>query len=283
MIGVEQHAGAERFVIREQTRDAPVEPAHIDANAHLHLEQRDDVLDGRVPEAEPLPQFRGVILGLRADVALQERPLRRVVADALHAQEVLEFHLRAREARQQVRRIVDGSIVVAIDLAEARREIDMDGLTAQKRIDRCPEELRELLQLVDADAALALLDRDMVVRATPMAVAAAACVTFAASRAMRSRSPVSAGDNCSRATHVRPRMAQSATNESCPRDSIKASHSLLCCLKSRSSRPRASAGVRPSAPADMKGGNAEGAIMDRAVRQCREMIEMQRARDRVFA
>ena len=160
VIGVEQHAGAERFVIREQARDAAVEPAHIDANAHLHLEQRDDVLDGRVPEAEPLPQFRGVILGLRADVALQEWPLRRVVADALHAQEVLEFYLRAREARQQVRRIVDGSIVVAIDLAEARREVDMDGLTTQKRIDRCPEDLRELLQLVDADAALALLDRD---------------------------------------------------------------------------------------------------------------------------
>ena len=50
--------------------------------------------------------------------------------------------------------------MVAIELAEARRKIDLDSLPAQQRVHGSAEKLRELLQLVHADAALALLDRD---------------------------------------------------------------------------------------------------------------------------
>ena len=99
MVGVDQHARTERFVICEETGNAPVEPPDVDAHAHLHLEQRHDVLDGRVPQTEALPQLRGVVLGLRADIALQERPLGRIIAHALDTQQVLQFHLRTREAR----------------------------------------------------------------------------------------------------------------------------------------------------------------------------------------
>ena len=52
MIGIQQDAGSQLVVIREQARNATVKASDIDADAHLHFQQRHDVANGRVAETE---------------------------------------------------------------------------------------------------------------------------------------------------------------------------------------------------------------------------------------
>jgi hypothetical protein len=48
-----------------------------------------------------VPQFGGILFGLRAHVALEDRALGRVIPGAVNSQQVLELDLRLREIGEQ--------------------------------------------------------------------------------------------------------------------------------------------------------------------------------------
>ena len=78
---------------------------------------------GARPQSEPLPAFGGVVLGLLAHVAGQQRSRRRVVPRARDAEQILELDFGAYEVRQQARRPLGRLVVGGRELAKSGQEI----------------------------------------------------------------------------------------------------------------------------------------------------------------
>jgi hypothetical protein len=96
---------------------------------------------------------------LSFDISRQKRTLGWVVPYPLNAQQILKFNLGLGQIGEQFR-CGSGTVIVAVELAETRCQIDMNRLIAKQRVDGSPIGLGELLEFVDPYTSLALLNRD---------------------------------------------------------------------------------------------------------------------------
>lgn len=99
MVGIQQHARTEVFVVSEQARNPAVQASHINTHSHFHFEQRHDVRDRSVAQTEALAKFECVVLGLRLNIPAQNRTLGRIVPGPLYSKQVLQFDLCFHEVR----------------------------------------------------------------------------------------------------------------------------------------------------------------------------------------
>jgi hypothetical protein len=145
MTGVEQNAGTERFVVGKEARNLCVDPSNVDANAKLHFEQRYDVRNGADAEAEALPEFRSVLLGLSLYITPQDGPFRRIVPNVFDTQKVLQLDFSLRKIRHQFSGCITGSVTRAEDFPKSRGQVDLYSFVTQKGVYRSAVKLCQLL------------------------------------------------------------------------------------------------------------------------------------------
>src|SRR6185312_15630805 len=100
------------------------------------------------------------MLSLHSYIAGQERPLRRIVANAGDTEQIFQLDLGCREIIQQLRSCVCPGIAGVDHFPKAWREIDVNSFFPENGINRRPIELRKLPKLAHAHPALTLLNGD---------------------------------------------------------------------------------------------------------------------------
>src|SRR6185437_3237507 len=126
MIGVQQYASAERFIVCKEAGNSTIELSNVNMNPELELKHLHKISDRADTEAQAL-------------AAIPSHP--------------------ARPGKKLCGAIL--SFLAAIhELSKARREVDVHGLLAQQCVDRSVINPSELLQLVHPHASLSLFDGD---------------------------------------------------------------------------------------------------------------------------
>ena len=160
VVRVQEQAAADPFPVGEQPGQPGVDPPRIDAHAEFQFQNGCRVARRRHAEAQPLPEFGGIFRGLGARVhAGQQRAFRRRAARASDAQHVFQLRFRLHQHRQQFGRRVRAAVPGRVP-AEPGDQIDMHRFGAPQRVRRGPVQPRQLLELLQPDAAPALLDGD---------------------------------------------------------------------------------------------------------------------------
>ena len=98
MVGIQQDAWTKFFVICKKPGYAAINTPDVNAHIHLHFEQSHDILDRCTPEPEVLPQFKGIVFGLRFYITGQYQTFRWIVLRALYPEQILKLHFCFGEA-----------------------------------------------------------------------------------------------------------------------------------------------------------------------------------------
>ncbi len=108
-----------------------IQAAHVNSNAHLHFQNRDDV--GNWHEAQPkaLPQLQGILLSLNNNVSRQYGPLRRIISSTLNAKKIFQLKFGSCQIGEQMRGGMSRIIPFVDQLSELGRQVDMNGFVPE--------------------------------------------------------------------------------------------------------------------------------------------------------